>query len=78
MKKFCYVNRSKYRKLGKPEISYILEKTLVLSTICSTCKNKNEKTFREEESIEIIKILDLINNVEDYYLYIYIYIYIYI
>ena len=29
------------------------KKTLVLSIICSKCKNENEKIFKEEESIEI-------------------------
>ena len=52
MKKFCYVNRSKYRKLGKPEISYILEKTLVLSTICSTCKNKMKKHLEKKNPLK--------------------------
>ena len=44
-------------------MSYLLEKTLVLSVICSKCKNKNEKI---EESMAILKILGLINNVENY------------
>ena len=47
-------------------MSYLLEKTLVLSVICSKCKNKNEKIFKEEESMAILKILGLINNVENY------------
>ena len=38
----------------------IFEKTLVLSIICSKCENDNEKIFKEEEPIEILKILDLI------------------
>ena len=41
------------------KISYLLEKALVLSIICSNFKNEDEKTFQEEESIEILKILDL-------------------
>ena len=48
----------KYRKTGKPKISYILEKRLVL--ICSKCRNEDEKIFTEEKSIEILKILGLI------------------
>ena len=56
----------KYRKFEKPKISYLLEKTLVLSIICSKCKNEDEKIFKEEESIEILKILGLINNIEEY------------
>ena len=53
----------KYRKFKKPKISYLLEKTLVLSIICSKCKNEDEKIFKEEESIEILKILGLIENI---------------
>ena len=63
MKKLYCVNCSKYRKFEKPKISYLLENTLVLSIICSQCKNRNEKIFKEEESIEILKILGLINNI---------------
>ena len=47
----------KYRKFEKLKISYLLEKTLVISIICSKCKNENEKLFKEEELIEILKIL---------------------
>ena len=53
----------KYRKFEKPKISYLLEKTLVLSIICSKCKNEDEKIFTEEDSIEILKILALIENI---------------
>ena len=42
---------------------YHLEKTLVLSIICSKCKNGDEKILRKEESIEILKILGLIENI---------------
>ena len=41
-------------------------KKTVLSIICSKCKNENEKIFKEEDSIEILKILGLINNIEEY------------
>ena len=47
-------------------MSYLLEKTIVLSIICSKCKNEDEKIFKEEESIEILKILGLRNNIEEY------------
>ena len=56
----------RYRKFETPKISYLLEKTLVLSIICSKCKNEDEKIFKEEDSIEIIKILGLINNIDKY------------
>ena len=52
-----------YWKFEKPEISYLLEKTLVLSIICSKEKNEDETIFKEEESIEISKVLGLIENV---------------
>ena len=57
----------KYRKFEKPKISYFLGKTLVLSIICIKCKNEEEKIFKEEESIEILKILGLISNIEEYH-----------
>ena len=63
MKKLYYVVYGKYRKFEKPKISYLLEKTLVLSIICSKCKNEGEKTFKKEESIEILKIPGLIENI---------------
>ena len=40
--------------------SYLLEKTLVLAIICSNCKNGDKKLFKEEESIEILEIHELI------------------
>ena len=63
MKKLYCVICSKYRKFEKPKISYFLENTLVLSIICSKCKNEDKKLFKEKESIEILKILGLIENV---------------
>ena len=63
MKNLYCVICSKYRKFEKPKISYLLEKTLVLSIICKSCKNKDEKIFKEGESIGILKILDLIQNI---------------
>ena len=50
-------------KFEKAKMSYLLEKTLVLSIISSKCRNKDQKTFKEQESIEIWKILGLIGNI---------------
>ena len=61
MKKLYYVICGKYRKFGNPKISYLLEKTLVLSIICSKTKNEDEKILKEEESIKILRILGLIS-----------------
>ena len=44
-------------------MSYIYKKTLVLSIICSKYKNEDEKIFKEEKSIEILKILGLIESI---------------
>ena len=60
MKKLYCIICGKYRKFEKHKISYLLEKTLVL-------ENEDEKIFKEEESIENqLKILGLMNNIEEY------------
>ena len=41
----------------------IIQKPLVLSIIWSKCLNEDEKFFKEEESILILKRLDLIENI---------------
>ena len=51
-----------YRKFEKPKISCLLEKTSVLSIICSKCNNEDEKLIKGEESIEILKVLGLTEN----------------
>ena len=48
---YCFIC-SKYRKFEKPKISYLSEKPLVLSIICSKCKNEDGKLFKEQESTE--------------------------
>ena len=58
MKKLYSVFCSKYRKFEKLKMSYLLEKTSVLSIICSK--------YKKEESVEILKILGIINNIEKY------------
>ena len=52
-----------YRKFEKLKISYLLEKTFVVSSICKKCKNEDEKLFKEKESIEILKVFGLIENI---------------
>ena len=63
MKKLYYVICGKYKNFEKPKVSYMLEKTLVLSTICSKCKNEDKKIVKEEETIEISKIIGLVENI---------------
>ena len=44
-------------------IRYIFfDKILLYYIICNNCGSEDEKIFKEEESIEILKILGLINN----------------
>ena len=63
MKKlYCIICR-KYGKFETPKISYLLEKILVLSIIFSACKNEDEKIFKKEDSMEILKILGLIEKI---------------
>ena len=63
MEKLYYFICGKYRKFEKSKISYISEKTFVLSIIFSKCKNKDEKISKEEKPIEILKILELVENI---------------
>ena len=66
MKKLHCVICSKYRKLEKLKISYLLEK-IFLSILLSKSKNEDEKIYKQEESVnEILKILGLINDIEEY------------
>ena len=65
MKKLYCVICGKYRKFENPKVSYLLEKTLVLSIICSKCKNKDQKIFKEEDLIDILRFVGLINHIEE-------------
>ena len=56
----------KYRKLEKCKILCLIEKTLVLSIICSRCKKEDQKVFQEQDSIEIITILGLFYSIKKY------------
>ena len=38
----------------------------VISTICDKCGSKLKILFKEEESIELCKIIGLINNIDKY------------
>ena len=38
---------------------------LVLSIVCDKCHSNDEKMFKEDESIEILNILNLINNMNE-------------
>ena len=52
MKKLYCVIYGKYRKFEKPKISYLLEKTLVLSIICSKYKIEDEKYLKRKNELK--------------------------
>ena len=60
MKKIYPIKCSKYRKFINPKISYIFDKTLLLSVICGICDSEGEELFEEKKLIEILKIFGLI------------------
>ena len=63
MKLYCVIC-GKHRKFKNSKTSHIFKKTFItLFVICSKCKNKDEKVFKKEESIQILKILGLIENI---------------
>ena len=64
VKKIYCVICGQYKKIEKPKLSYLLEKKLVLSISCSQCKKEDKNLFKEEEYIEILKILGLIENMQ--------------
>ena len=66
MKNTYFIVCGKYIKFKNLKILYIFQNTLLFSIIWSKCGSKDEKIFKEEESIEILKILDLIYNIEKY------------
>ena len=64
MRKIYCIKCKKYKKFTKPKISFICYKTLLLSRICNKCGSEDKKVFMKQESIKILKILGLNNNIE--------------
>ena len=64
MRKVSCTKCKKYKEPKQPEIWYICDKKILLSSIRD--KSEDEKTFKEEESIEELKILAWINNMKKY------------
>ena len=54
-------------KIVKLKISYICYKTFLLSSICNKCRSEDEKIFMEQVSINILKMIGLTNNIEEYH-----------
>ena len=63
-KLYCVIC-SKNRTFEKPKLSYLIEKTQVVSFYYKS-KIECEKMLKEEDSIKILKILGLINNIEEH------------
>ena len=59
MRRIYCINCKNYEEFKKPRISYICYKTLLLGSNCNKCGSEDEKIFKEEESIEILKSLGL-------------------
>ena len=57
------IHCKKDKEIKKLKVSYICDKTLLLFNVCSKCGTEDQKIFKEEESIETLKILCLINNI---------------
>ena len=64
MKKINYVKCKKYRKFKNPEKVYLFYKTSVVSVICGKCRSECTRIFKEEESLEILRILGLIKIIQ--------------
>ena len=62
MKKLYCVICGRYRNFEKKKKKK--KKKSILSIICRKCKNEEEKIFKKEELIEILKILCLIENIQ--------------
>ena len=56
---------TKYRKLKNPKVLHFFNEALVLSIICGKYGSNNYTIFKKEESIEKLKILVLINNINE-------------
>ena len=66
MRKIYCTKCRRYKEFKKPKISNICAKTLLLFSICNKCANEDEKIFKEEELIEILKMLGSITNIKEY------------
>ena len=60
---YC-MNCKKMKNLKSLKCHTFFKKTLFLPIICSKCGKKDEKIFKEKESIKISKFVCLITNLE--------------
>ena len=62
MKKFYCAICGKYRKFENPKIPNLLEKALVLSIVCGSCKNEDEKKLKKKKQLRYLKFLVSLKN----------------
>ena len=60
-----YLSIYTYITFNNPKTSKIFKKLLGLYLVCSKCSHEHKK-YKEEKSIQILKILGLITNIEEY------------
>ena len=56
----------KFGEFKSPKMSYSHNKTLILSSICDKCGSEDKKIFEEKGSTEVLKFLDLINDMSEH------------
>ena len=56
----------KYRNFKKTKISYIFFKKSSLLVVYTKCDHEYKKIFNEKKSIEMLKLLGIIGNIEEY------------
>ena len=56
---------NKHKKFKKPKMLYMYNKKLVFSIICEKCVSNDDKVFKEEEYMRILKVLGLIDNINE-------------
>ena len=60
MRKIYWTKCEKYKDFKQHKISYICDKTLLISSIRNSFGNEDQKIFKEEELIKVLKIIGLI------------------
>ena len=60
MRKIYCTKGKRYKEFKNPKILFICDKTLLHTSICNRCGSEDKTIFKEEESIEVLKILSLI------------------
>ena len=68
MKKIYYIKCNKYKIFKNPKILYIFDKTLALSIIYRQCDSNYEIIYKEEKSIDLLRLFALINIMNELYI----------